>query len=242
MKLIKLDAIDSTNDFLKDLSNQQNLDNFTVVSTKSQTNGKGQMGAKWVSEPHKNLIMSLMVIDFIDSVDDVFQLNVLAALSVFSTLEMYNLPNLKIKWPNDIMSDSYKIGGILIENTLKSNGKINSIIGIGLNVNQIDFENLPKASSMAKISGNEFDIDQLLIDIVNAIKTNFFDFKTNYNHHHKNYVRQLFKIDIPMPFANKQGEKFMGIIKNVNQKGFLEVLLEDDSIKLFDLKEIQMLY
>ena len=239
MKLIKLDAIDSTNDFLKKLSSQQALDNFTTVMTENQTNGKGQMGAKWVSEPSKNLICSIFLKDFLNDNNQIFNLNSAVSLSVFRALEKYNLPQLAIKWPNDIMSDSKKIGGILIENTIKSDGRINSVIGIGLNINQLNFESLPKASSMAKIMAKEFDKEIILKEIIIHLKT--FVKENNPRDLHLTYVQKLFKKGIPMPFETKKG-KFMGSIQNVNEMGFLEVLLEDNSIELFDLKEIQMLY
>ena len=239
MNLIKLDAIDSTNDFLKNLASHQALENFTTVMTENQTNGKGQMGAKWVSEPSKNLICSIFLKDFLNDRNQIFNLNRAVSLSVFLALEKYNLPQLAIKWPNDIMSDSKKIGGILIENTIKSDGKINSVIGIGLNVNQLNFELLPKASSMAKIMAKEFDKEFILKDIISHLKTIVLE--NNSANLHLTYVKKLFKKGIPMPFETKKG-KFMGSIQNVNEMGFLEVLLEDDSIELFDLKEIQMLY
>ena len=69
MKLIKLDAIDSTNDFLKRLLVAQSVENYIVVTTKSQTNGKGQMGSTWDSEAGKNLIMSILVKDFLKDIN-----------------------------------------------------------------------------------------------------------------------------------------------------------------------------
>ena len=75
MQLIKLDAIDSTNEFLKGLSNNQVLENFTVVTAEYQTNGKGQMGAVWNSETGKNLIMSVLVIDFVTDINQIFNIN-----------------------------------------------------------------------------------------------------------------------------------------------------------------------
>ena len=239
MNLIKLDAIDSTNDFLKNLASHQALENFTTVMTENQTNGKGQMGAKWVSEPSKNLICSIFLKDFLNDSNQIFNLNRAVSVSVFLALEKYNLPQLAIKWPNDIMSDSKKIGGILIENTIKSDGKINSVIGIGLNVNQLNFELLPKASSMAKIMAKEFDKEFVLKEIISHLKTIVLE--NNSANLHLTYVQKLFKKGTPMPFETKKG-KFMGSIQNVNEMGLLEVLLEDDSIELFDLKEIQMLY
>ena len=120
MSIIKLNAIDSTNDFLKVLSRNQSVDNFTTVVAQKQTNGKGQMGAVWQSEEGKNLIMSVLVKDVLQNVDEIFHLNVAVALSVIQVLEVFNIPNLSVKWPNDIMSDPKKICGILIENSIKS--------------------------------------------------------------------------------------------------------------------------
>src|SRR6187402_1310392 len=172
MQLIKLDAIDSTNDFLKGLAAGQYLENFTVVSAENQTKGKGQMGAKWVSEIGKNLIMSVLVKDLLTDINQIYNLNVAIAVSIIEVLEKYNIPKLSIKWPNDIMSDHSKIGGILIENSIRSEGEIFSIVGIGLNINQENFDNLPKASSLFVKTGQHFDKEELLVKITEAIQRN----------------------------------------------------------------------
>jgi BirA family biotin operon repressor/biotin-[acetyl-CoA-carboxylase] ligase len=106
MNIIKLNAIDSTNDFLKELSKKQVLENFSVIVTKNQSNGKGQMGATWDSEVGKNLIMSVLVKDILSNIEEIFHLNVAVALSVVQVLEKLNIPKLSIKWPNDILSDT----------------------------------------------------------------------------------------------------------------------------------------
>jgi len=243
MKLIKLDAIDSTNDFLKDMSRNQIVENFTVVTAKSQTKGKGQMGSTWETENGKNLIMSILIKEVLKDIDEIFHLNVAIALSIMKALEPLNLPKLSIKWPNDIMSENKKIGGILIENSFKSDNKIESIIGIGLNVNQINFDNLPKASSLCLLKEKEFDLDELLTTIFFQIKRHSSLFLSNqqevlWSEYHKN----LFKINIPIAFSGNNNNQFMGIIQGVNYEGKLEVLLEDDTIKTFGIKEIQMLF
>jgi BirA family biotin operon repressor/biotin-[acetyl-CoA-carboxylase] ligase len=222
MKLIKLDAIDSTNDFLKGISAQQDPENFTVVTAENQSKGKGQMGAVWNSEVGKNLIMSVLVKDFL--------------------VEINEIPDLSIKWPNDILSANKKIGGILIENSIKSDGSIYSIVGLGLNVNQTNFEGLPKASSLAVISGQELDKEELLSAIVTQLKANVMETKQNPASLRQQFVDSLYKKDIPMPFTNQKEEKFMGIIQGISPIGKLQVLLEDDSVSEFDIKEIQMLY
>lgn len=243
MKLIKLDAIDSTNDFLKRLSGQQSLDNFTVVTAENQTHGKGQMGAKWDSETGKNLMFSVLVSKVLNSISEIFDLNVAVALSLIATLEKFKIPNLAIKWPNDILSDNKKVAGILIENTIKNNGEINSIIGVGLNVNQLNFIELPKASSLAVIMKTEFDKEIILNQFIDELKSNCDLLINNFTSElWKNYNSNLFKKGIPTAFSLPNGMHFMGIIQGVNSSGQLEVKLENDTIENFGIKEIQLLY
>ncbi|MBC7847990.1 MAG: biotin--[acetyl-CoA-carboxylase] ligase [Flavobacterium sp.] len=242
MKLIKLDAIDSTNEFLKGLSSNQTIENFTVVTAEIQTKGKGQMGAVWVSEPSKNLIMSVLVRDFLINNNQIFDINIVTAVSVIQALESYNIPELSIKWPNDIMSYNKKIGGVLIENSIKSDGDIISIVGLGLNVNQIDFEHLPKASSLAAICNTSFDKEEILLKIVEELERNIQFWNQNKDSLWEYFTSRLFKIGIPMPFADGNQQNFMGIIQGVSAIGKLQILLEDDSISEFDIKEVQMLY
>lgn len=242
MKLIKLDAIDSTNDFLKGLSNNQLVENFTVVTAEKQTQGKGQMGSVWVSEPSKNLIMSVLLKDFIEDINRIFDINIVVAVSVINVLKDFAIPELSIKWPNDIMSYNKKIAGILIENSIKSNGSIISIVGLGLNVNQTDFEHLPKASSLAAISNATFDKEEILLKIVEELKNNTQSWNQNNESLRFDYTNNLFKKGVPMPFLDGYQQNFMGIIQGVSPIGKLEILLENDLVSAFDIKEIQMLY
>ena len=242
MKLIKLDAIDSTNEFLKGLSNKQELENFTVVTAENQTKGKGQMGAVWASEAGKNLILSVLVKDFLSDICQIYNLNIIVSLAVIEALESYKIPDLSIKWPNDIMSYNKKIGGILIENSIKSDGSIVSIVGLGLNVNQTNFENLPKASSLAVICNAKFDKEDLLFTIIDTLEQKIKLWKYQSDVLWQDYSDKLFKKGIPMPFSDVNNKNFMGIIQGISAMGKLEILLEDDSISEFDIKEIQMLY
>ena len=242
MKLVKLDAIDSTNDYLKDLVRNQTVENFTVVIAENQTKGKGQMGSIWVSEKGKNLIMSVLVKNFIFDASTVFNLNIVVSLAVISALKNLNIPNLSIKWPNDIMSDDKKIGGILIENSFRSDSTINSIIGIGLNVNQTDFNLLPQASSLTLITQNKVDRNKLLLNIINNLKTNIKSWEKSNNILITNYNNLLFKKNVKMQFVNKDNTCFKGIILGVSSNGKLEVISELGQHVDFDIKEIQMIY
>ena len=242
MKLIKLDAIDSTNDFLKSLSSQDELENFTVVTAENQTKGKGQVGGVWKSEAGKNLTMSVLVKDFLFSNEEVFNLSVLVSLAVAEVLKSLNIPDICVKWPNDILSYNKKLVGILIENTIKSDGRIVSVVGIGINVNQTDFSELPTASSLAVISGRTFNKEELAILIVEKMKEKIQLWKISSENFWNDYFNFLFKKGIPTAFRDNKNQDFMGIIQGVSPIGKLQVLLEDNSVAEYEIKEVKMLY
>lgn len=242
MDIIKLSAINSTNDYLKELIAKQVVTNFTVVTSKSQINGKGQMGSVWISELGKNLTFSVLIRDLIVDVKQLYTLNIVVSLAIISVLEKYKIPSVTIKWPNDIMSGSHKIGGILIENSFKSDGEVFSIVGIGLNINQINFENLPNASSLKCKTGVDYDLDELLDEFCVSIRQFVLKISSQTDSIWKLYHQKLFKIGVPIAFENKKGEKFMGIIQDVSTEGLLNVLLENESIVQFGIKEVRMLY
>ncbi|RWX01673.1 biotin--[acetyl-CoA-carboxylase] ligase [Flavobacterium cerinum] len=242
MNIIKLSAINSTNDYLKGLTAAQFVENFTIVVTEDQTGGRGQMGSKWNVEPGKNLTFSVLIKDLLLEINEIFNLNAAVAVSVIEGLESFNISNLSIKWPNDILAGNKKIGGILIENSIKNNGEIFSIVGIGLNVNQKDFGELPKASSLSLVTGKEYDKDAVMAGIVENLRRNVAGIlNSNTNFIWNKYHSKLYKMGVPMPF-DKEGQKFMGIIKGVSKSGTLEVQLADDSVANFSIKEVQLLY
>lgn len=241
MPVIKLDAIDSTNDYLKQLVRKSNVENFTIVMAEEQTKGKGQMGAKWFSEKGKNLTMSVLVANIRLEGTVIFHLNIAVAVSILDALKKMDLPGMAIKWPNDIMSDSKKVAGILIENLRKPDGSYTSIIGIGLNLNQTDFENLPKASSLKCITGKDYNPEEIALLLRDSLK-GFLQLmvqhpKALWDLYHQN----LYKLNCPSAFEDNMGNRFMGIIQKVTQNGKLEVLLEEDLTHHYEVKEIKML-
>lgn len=242
MRLVKLDAIDSTNDYLKALSQAGHVESFTVVSTENQTKGKGQMGAKWTSEVGKNLTISILVNDFVADASRLFELNIVFSLTVIDTLRGLGIPQLTIKWPNDILSGNKKIGGILIENSLKSNGQIVSVIGLGLNVNQEHFDGLPQAGSLKIVTGTFFDKDDLLVSIVKKFKEGVAAWPLEFQKMTSTYQENLFKKGTPMPFEDANGNRFMGIIQGVSASGKLLLLRENDVVLEYELKSLKMLY
>ena len=242
MNIIKLDAIDSTNNYLKKIILNEGINDYTVVTAKFQTQGKGQLGTEWESEHSKNLICSVYKKEINIKVQDQFVISALVSLALIKTLRKVNLSNMHIKWPNDIMSDNKKICGILIENIVKENYIKDTVIGIGLNVNQTIFNNLPNAASIKNLIGTTCSIDEILKDLVKNIKYYFNELdKSSINSIFEKYEDALFRINKPSTFKNSKGEIFSGYIKGVSRSGKLNVMLEDNLVESYDLKEISML-
>ena len=137
MKLIELEEVDSTNDYLK--REYKNLPMQACVTTKHQTKGRGRNGHVWQSHPNENLIMSFLFKDF-HKIEDAWKMTQLATCSVVGLLDR-NRIKATIKWPNDIYVDGKKICGILVETILDPDLK-GVIVGIGLNVNNEDFQSM----------------------------------------------------------------------------------------------------
>tara|TARA_B100001146_G_scaffold199252_1_gene189212 strand:- start:1337 stop:2068 length:732 start_codon:yes stop_codon:yes gene_type:complete len=242
MNIIKLDAIDSTNNYLKKIILNEGINDYTVVTAKFQTQGKGQLGTEWESEHSKNLICSVYKKEINIKVQDQFVISALVSLALIKTLRKVNLSNMHIKWPNDIMSDNKKICGILIENIVKENYIKDTVIGIGLNVNQTIFNNLPNAASIKNLIGTTCSIDEILKDLVKNVKYYFNELdKSSINSIFEKYEDALFRINKPSTFKNSKGEIFSGYIKGVSRSGKLNVMLEDNLQESYDLKEVSIL-
>ncbi len=243
MKIVKLDAINSTNSFLKEKIKMEKIENWTIISTDFQTNGRGQMHTEWFSEKFKNLLFSILIKFDKLEVSKQFYLNYAISLGIYRALYKYNISNLTVKWPNDIMAVKKKLGGVLIENTLQKDKIIYTVVGIGININQEIFpEYLPNATSMRNLFNSYFDKDQILVEIVNSIKT-YIELleKEDYQTLKIEYERVLFQKGVPQMFVDKLQNRFQGMILGVSDEGKLKVKMEDETIIEFGFKEIEFL-
>ncbi len=240
MYLFKLNATDSTNSFLRQLSKNKGLGKWTAVTAEFQNQGRGQKGASWHSESGKNLICSILLQFQELKAEDQFMINCAVSLGVYQYLKRYNLPKLAIKWPNDIMSVSKKLGGILIENTLLGDKITNCIIGVGVNVNQESFpEDIPMAVSIKQLKGELIDRDIFLQDLLNSIQNKFdLVFDKKYDELFALYESALYRKDKARMFKEPSGKPFMGIIRGVSKQGLLLLEKEDESITKYNFKEV----
>ena len=150
---MKVERTDSTNSLLRQLIAEGNPPEFIYAGF--QTAGRGQTGNGWESAPDKNLLCSILL----PARKNLFELNIVVAVAVQRLLG----DGFTIKWPNDIYWGDKKIAGILIENAIIGNEVRYSIVGIGLNVNQTEWQSdAPNPISLKQIMGKEYDIDELM--------------------------------------------------------------------------------
>ena len=161
--VIRLSRVASTNNYARELVRDKMPIEGTVIVADEQTEGRGQRSNTWVTEPKKNLTCSYILKPVFLAAKDQFMLSAAVALAVFETISEFLPQNdVKIKWPNDLLVDGKKIAGILIENSLRGNSLETSIVGIGLNINQVEFPKELNATSLRSMDDTELEIDEVL--------------------------------------------------------------------------------
>lgn len=242
LKIIKLNAIDSTNDYLKSLQREVVLEDDTVVLTLEQSKGRGQQGASWYMKRNESLAFSVFRRYSNLEVTCQFHLTMAVSLAIQKALSKLGLPAVSIKWPNDIMTGDKKICGILIENQLSGTKIKSSIIGVGLNVNNQSFPNLPQASSMKMATDVTFKIEKVLENVLDHISSELAHVKsTSFEELQERYESLLFRREKISVFEDARGNQFNGIIQGVNSQGELIVLRDEDRLQKFQMKEIKLL-
>lgn len=234
-QLIHLENCFSTNDEIITLIND---DESTAVFTFNQLKGRGQYGNIWKANPNQNLAYSLAVRNDKINITDI-SLNYYTAIIVRDFLDNLTKSQVKIKWPNDIILNGKKVCGILIEKK-KVNNLEYYILGIGINVLQEDYSQLPKAGSVYTATGLIFDLQEFALDFHHAMISKL---DTNISEEEilAQYNRFLFRKNEISVFQ-KNNVRQNGIIKNVDENGFLWIDLENEGLQKFFHKEIEMFY
>lgn len=236
-----LKSTSSTNDHLSELCKKENLREFFTIVTEEQSAGKGQRGNSWESEKGKNLLLSLLLYPTFLEAKEQFYISMLIAIAVAKALNEYT-KDISIKWPNDIYWKEKKIAGILIENELEGRAIKQSIVGIGLNVNQEKFvSSAPNPVSLKQIIGRDIDTQHLLniirnriIENYNFVKRHFSASKTSL---YDDYIDILFRRNGYHPFQDKNGV-FEARFHHIMPSGHLCLEDEDGHIRQYAFKEI----
>ena len=161
--LIYFDEVDSTNRVASDLAKNGAAEG-TVVLADGQTQGRGRNSRIWYSPPGVNLYFTVVLFP---PLDRLHYLPYVAGLSVARALEPLGIPS-ELKWPNDILVDGKKAGGVLIQTSIEQNRLQFALAGIGINVNAVHFpdELQPIAISLTQVLGKKIVREQLLADIL----------------------------------------------------------------------------
>lgn len=239
--LIQLESVDSTNNYAASMVKMSRPPEGTVITALEQTQGKGQRGATWQSKPGENLLMSVILYPPFLNAEDLFALSEAVSLAVSDALEAVSGSDTFIKWPNDIVIKDQKVAGILIE-TAWTESRVQSVVcGIGINLNQQQFD-FPNASSLFALTGREFEPDSCREEIMNRIEANYLRLRTGQQPAlHHDFLRKLYRLNQPTQFIRKDGQ-ITATITGVSRNGRLQLI--DDTGEPFscNLKEITMIY
>jgi BirA family biotin operon repressor/biotin-[acetyl-CoA-carboxylase] ligase len=233
------DQIDSTNAYLQRQQSECDIRNW-VVSADEQTAGKGMGSNGWESEVGKNLTFSLaMDMGFLPA-ERQFLLSKAVPLGILEVLdELIPADKLSIKWPNDIFYENRKLAGILINNTIKAGMMDVSIIGIGLNVNQMLFQNWPTHPiSLKMITGRDCDLQPLLEQIAEHILIKVQQLQTNPTAIEQEYLKRLFRYRTWAAYE-VDGKVLRLFMTGIDPFGRLMLVDEADNSYCFDIKEIK---
>lgn len=240
MHFIELKEINSTNFYSSELIKNKIINQETIVFAYKQTDGKGLGNNKWLSEPFKNILMS--IITFLEiRVTDFFKLNLIVSLAVIEYLKLLGV-KAKIKWPNDIYVNNQKVCGILIENNISGNFISYSIIGIGLNVNQVYFdESIPNPVSLKIITGIDYNIKEqikvlgeIVLQKIKQNKNAAFEILKN------EYLKVLFLYNEYTEFQDNSN-KFKGKIIDIENNGHIVIEKFEGDVSKYFFKEVKFL-
>ena len=229
MKKIHFEEIDSTNLYLK--NNYKNLDNFTFVSADYQNKGRGRYDRIWSSKKGDNLLFSFLIKDK-SLIEKYSSISLLIAAVILKEIRLLGINNVSIKWPNDVYIDNNKVSGILLEGISTSENIDALIVGVGINVNQKEFEKELKATSLAinlktpiNLSSFKESLFKSLIFELNLLKENKSDYleivkNNNYlknkicNATYQNKIIEIEVIDVNVD--NTLKVKYKGSYLNIN--------------------------
>jgi len=235
-RLVFVPECQSTNSLMLDLTSKSPLPEGTVVITSNQYAGRGQRGNTWQATAGMNLTFTALLRPTFLPIRQQFALTMAASLAVFDYLESKGLAEVKIKWPNDILVGKGKICGMLIENSIQGGSINQSIVGIGLNIYQIEFS-FATATSLAILTQTNFDLNEQWNLLLEKLEKRYLQLRAGKQKElREEYLKNLLAINRKQKF-NSNGSAFEGTIKSVSDGGELIVDVDGDE-KSFSMKEI----
>ncbi|MDX1651932.1 MAG: biotin--[acetyl-CoA-carboxylase] ligase [Brumimicrobium sp.] len=236
-KIIHLESVDSTNNYAANLFKEGLIESGTVIMADRQLNGRGQRQNMWQSGAFENITMSIAFDPKLWKINNLISLNHITALATYHFLRHY-IKDINIKWPNDLMVHNRKIAGLLIESQWSAE-TLQTVIGIGININQDQFDNL-KATSLFLESGKRNQPKLLIYEFIrefNALMHIFL--KEGAENIHERFDAVLWKKGQIQRFIEvSSSAEFKGKIIRTDPRGRLLVEV-DNQIKKFGNGEIR---
>lgn len=238
-EIIHIRETNSTNNYLKELLQTQNVDEGTVVWADFQSAGKGQRGNGWESEAGKNILFSIVLFPGFIKAGDQFILSQIVSLAVANCLQEYT-EGISIKWPNDIYWNEKKICGILLENTILEDNIGHSVAGIGININQENFRSdAPNPVSLKQITNRDYNLEEILKTVVDNINVYYQQIKIGKTDSLiKQYKESLFRKD-GYHLYNDGISDFLARIQDVDSSGLLILKTKEGEERHFAFKEVK---
>ena len=241
-KIIRLDTVDSTNNYTANLIKQGKILPGAVIMADEQTAGKGQRGAVWSSNAGENMLLSVFLNSANLSLHQQVALTHFAAVSVLETLRKIGI-SAQIKWPNDIFVGHRKIAGILIENAIVNGQISHSILGIGLNVNQMDFKDL-SATSVKREKMAFYAVEDLLFQLIFVLNKYWEPLESgDLGLLRSLYLDNMYLLEQEATFEDENGI-FNGTIQGISEVGLLtirKVVNGETILQNYDLKEVRFI-
>lgn len=238
-EVIHISETNSTNNYLKELLQTQNVDEGTVVWADFQSAGKGQRGNGWESEAGKNILFSIVLFPGFIKAGEQFILSQIVSLAVANCLQEY-IEGISIKWPNDIYWNEKKICGILLENTILEDNIGHSVAGIGININQENFRSdAPNPVSLKQITNRDYNLEEILKTVVDNISMYYQQIKIGKTYSLiKQYKESLFRKD-GYHLYNDGISNFLARIQDVDSSGILILKTKEGEERHFAFKEVK---
>lgn len=237
---ISLDSIDSTNNYAANLLKLSPPPDGSVITALEQTAGKGQRGSSWLSSKGDNLLCSIIVYPTFLKSDESFLLSQISALSVKDTLEEFVEVDVFIKWPNDILFHHAKTCGMLIECNWNNQTIQSAIIGIGINVNQLEFD-IPYSTSVRKTKKQFTPLEEILTSLLRHFDQRYQQLKAGFHTAIRNeYNSCLFGRDVMNTYSFRNKEIQAKVLQTSHEGLLLLQTIDGELIKV-DLKEIQLI-
>jgi BirA family transcriptional regulator, biotin operon repressor / biotin---[acetyl-CoA-carboxylase] ligase len=238
-QLVFLPQCDSTNRIAQDLVIKNKATEGCVVITGCQTQGRGQRGNTWEAAPNQNVTLSVVLHPGFLAIGQQFYLNICTSLAVLDLVQGFlpaHAADIKVKWPNDIYYGNKKLGGILIENTIRGKLLQHAILGIGLNINQISFAH-PGAVSWQMITGKPYSLRAVVEGLLEKLEARYLALRQGkWESLKREYLQQLYRYQ-QEHFFRVEHQTVAGTILGIDAHGQLGVQI-GGKVRYFDFKEI----